>query len=165
MKTGSIENENFIKKNALKYIEDAKLLFCVVDREKQIRYINKESCTLLGYEKQELIGKNIINVVEKEKRMNMEILLSGIINEDMIGIDGFEIEVMTKEGEKRIIECSAALVYNDNMDVEELILSGSDKTTAKHLEAEREIMLIEMKDRIREMSCIYDISMYMKDRS
>lgn len=164
MKTGSIENENFIKKNALKYIEDAKLLFCVVDREKQIRYINKESCTLLGYEKQELIGKNIINVVEKEKRMNMEILLSGIINEDMIGIDGFEIEIMTKEGEKRIIECSAALVYNDNMDVEELILSGSDKTTAKHLEAEREIMLIEMKDRIREMSCLYDISMYMQEK-
>lgn len=150
------------EKKALKYIEDAKMLFCIIDRNKKIKYLNSESCRLLGYNKNELMGKEIVNIVDKEKTNNMDLLLSGIINEDMIGIDGFEIEVVAKNGEKKILECSASLIYNENLEVDELILSGSDKTTAKQLESERESMLIEMKDRVREMSCLYDISMYMQ---
>ncbi len=151
------------EKKALKYIENAKILFCIIDSRKKIRYLNSESCKLLGYEKEELIGKEIVNIVDKEKKNNMDILLSGIINEDMIGIDGFEIEVVAKNGEKKIVECSVSLVYNEKLEVDELILSGSDKTTAKQLEAERENMLIETKDRAREMSCLYDISRYMQE--
>lgn len=77
------------------------MLFCIIDRNKKIKYLNSESCKLLGYSKSELVGKEIVNIVDKEKTNNMDLLLSGIINEDMIGIDGFEIEVVAKNGEKK----------------------------------------------------------------
>lgn len=142
------------------YLENAKVMFIIINKNREITYINTEGCCILEYEKNEIIGKDILNFINKEKIINVEGILAGILKEDLIGINGIEFEIKNKSGEVRIIECNISLINGEKESVEGLIISGHDRTNERILEGERTQIMNDMKNRIREIECLYKIAMF-----
>ncbi len=103
---------------------------------------------------------NILDIIPIEKRENLDMLISGVLKEDLVGINGFEFDIVTKEQEKKHIECNMSLIYNTAGEVSGIIISGNDRTPEKILEAERENLLKNMKERVREIECLYSIALF-----
>lgn len=135
-------------------------MFIIIGKDKKIKYINMEGCSVLGDEIEEIVGKEILDFIPKNKKDNIDGIITGILSEDLVGINGFEIEILTKNGDKKNIECNISLIYDNENIVSGFIMSGNDRTAEKILESERERLLLEMRGRIREIECLYSIAIF-----
>lgn len=135
-------------------------MFIIIGKDKKIKYINMEGCSVLGDEIENIVGKEILDFIPKNKKDNIDGIITGILSEDLVGINGFEIEILTKNGDKKNIECNISLIYDNENIVSGFIMSGNDRTAEKILESERERLLLEMRGRIREIECLYSIAIF-----
>ena len=119
-----------------------------------------EGCSVLEDKIEEIVGKEILDFIPKNKKDNIDGIIDGILSEDLVGINGFEMEILTRNGEKKNIECNISLIYDNKNIVTGFIMSGNDRTAEKILESEREILLLEMRGRIREIECLYSIAIF-----
>jgi PAS domain S-box-containing protein len=161
MKTDIINKELKEEKEKLKYYLDvAKVMFIIIGNDKKIEYINEEGTSVLEYSKDEIIGNNITKFIPYEKRENMDSLITGVLKEDLIGINGFEFDIIGKNGDRKHIECNMSLIYSIEGEITGIIISGNDRTPERILEMEREKLLNNMKEKVREIECLYSIAMF-----
>jgi PAS domain S-box-containing protein len=129
-----------------RFFENAPVCCYMIDLDGRIIEVNRRTLEVLGYEKNELIGKKLIETVythpsrEKAKRLFAEWKTTGSIRDE-------EIEVVTKSGEKRVVLLSVDGVKDGAGRLIHSISVQRDITERKRTE-ER---LIESEEKFREL--------------
>ncbi len=83
-------------------IEMAEVIILVLDQEGNVELVNRKACEVLGYQKEEIIGKNWIdNFVPDQVKKNVEEVSAGIFEGKEQKYSYFENAIVTKSGELR----------------------------------------------------------------
>ena len=131
-------SEKTKKENVDLNLEDVIIVF--VGNDEIVEDINQKGCELLGYSKNEVVGKNwfdnfIPEASREEDRVSFHQLLSGTYRRGHS-----EKQVLTKNGQERIIDWHNLPVKDEKGEFTGAILSGQDITDRKTVE-ERYIRL------------------------
>jgi len=91
-----------VEENYRSLVENAEDGIFTIDQEGRFTYMNKKGRALLGYAKDELVGRNFVTVIAPEHReTTIENFRKRQIGE---GVDRYEVEVVTKEGKRIPVE-------------------------------------------------------------
>lgn len=114
-------------------LNDISLIVINCDISGMILSINKFAQDLFEYNVEDLIGKNIVDLVPKEKNKEViEELISYIKNGEKI--INREIEILTKGKNKRTILWSNTYLHDDAGAIKNIIFTGGDITERKEME-------------------------------
>ncbi len=114
---------------AQSYFDIAGVMLLVLDKNANVVQINKRGCEILGYTKEEIIGKNWIHTFLPNRiRTAVQQTFDKCMNEKISPDDCFENYVLTKEGKEKLILWHNALLKDSNGNIEAVISSGEDIT-------------------------------------
>jgi PAS domain S-box-containing protein len=131
--------------------------------------VNEKWCQILGFEKEEVIGKSIFDFIsEQEKKQARESFVQKI-NEGKSYTGGHEREFRTKTGEKRLFVIHDFLLFDDNGTILSIYTTMEDITGTKNTEItltekikelerykivtiNRELKMMELKNKINELT-------------
>lgn len=154
-----IVEKKLIKERDLvkKYFETAGSLILILDINGNINDMNYTAYTILGYSKEDLIGKNFIDLFiedeEKYKRILDKMIEDSSYNREMI-----ELPIRDKNDKIHIIYWNNVKLYDENNNFNEILISGEDITKIVESGKEKESMLKEMGNRIKIINALYAIS-------
>jgi len=117
------------------YLDIAGVMFVILDKEGNISMINKKGCQILGYEEQEIMGKNWFQTClpEEDKEEVLDIF-EKIITGDKTFKEYHENQVLRKDGVPRIVAFHNAVLRNKESQVIGILFSGEDITERKQAE-------------------------------
>jgi PAS domain S-box-containing protein len=123
------------KERAQKYFDNAAVIMLVIDVEGIVSQINEKGCEVLGYNKEEIVGKDwcenfIPKVICREIRSELKRMANG--EEGLFGY--YENDVVAKSGEKRLIAWRNAILKDNAGKVVSVVCSGEDITERKEAE-------------------------------
>lgn len=104
----------------------------IVHKNEEILFINQSSKEIIGYEQEDLVGKNIFNIIYEEYRpmflQNLKKLLT-------IGnVEDLEVEIFTKNGERKTaLSRSMISIYENQLEIVTVLI---DITERKKFEEE-----------------------------
>jgi PAS domain S-box-containing protein len=130
----------FERDRAQSYLDTVDVMILAVDPHGTITQINRAGCALLGYEEEELIGKNwfecCLSPEERERLMNS--VHATAMEQDEGHTSYIENEVITRGGEKHLIAWRNAQLTDDEGRVVGSLSAGADITEIRRAERERE---------------------------
>ena len=131
-----IKERDFSKK----LLNIAGVMFVLVNKDEEIELVNKRATEILGYTKEELIGKNWFEVTyPKDEWDERKKSFSDVISGETEVIDYSEREILTKKGEKKIIALRNVEIKDKNGNISHMLGSGQDITEQKKTEEELRI--------------------------
>ncbi|HPH97850.1 MAG TPA: PAS domain S-box protein [Anaerolineaceae bacterium] len=117
------------------YLDIADVILIVVDQNQTISMINKKGLRLLGYEEDEIVGRNWFDLCLPQNQREQ---VKHVFNELMAGrlesVEYYENHVVTRSGEERLIGWHNTLIYGENGAVIGTLSSGEDITERKRME-------------------------------
>lgn len=143
---------------AKRYLDLAGVMFVAININKEVVLINKKGCETLGYDYDEIIGKNwfdnfIPEIIRNETKNVFRELMEGKLELT----EYYENSVLTKNGEEKIIAWHNVAVLNENGDVNGILSSGEDITKRKKAEEENR-NLIQMVEQSPAVVVLTDLS-------
>ncbi|MEZ5336588.1 MAG: response regulator [Methanolobus sp.] len=126
--------DNLVKERdqAQNYLDVAAVMMMVMDLDFSISLINKRGLEILGYEEDEVLGKNFLDfVIPEELRSEMEGKMSETLADVKGNINYSECPVITKGKEQRIVSWYCKPLKNDLGSVVGILCSGQDITKRK----------------------------------
>ena len=139
--------ENALRDSEKKYkflFEKSTVLNCITDMNGIITEINSKFLEILGYSKNEVIGRNIMDFVVAEQREKAaEILAKDFKGEESPEND---VDMLAKDGSSRTILCSRgpALLYEGDAPAGFLLITVIDITDRKRAEEALKMALSEV---------------------
>ncbi len=120
---------------ANKYLDLMGAMLIILNADKEVAFINKKGCRILGYNKDEIIGKNWFNdfLPEGARREAAEIIAK-IFSGELETVECFETPLLCKNGKEQIISWHSAVLKNDAGDIVSVMISGEDITGRKNAE-------------------------------
>ena len=123
------------KEKAQKYLDIAEVIMLALNKEGEITLINQKGNQVLGYEKDELIGRNWFETcvperIRKERRHFFRKLIAG----ETELIEFYENLILTKSGEEKIIAWHSTIVRDEKGHNIGTLSSGEDITERKRAE-------------------------------
>jgi hypothetical protein len=122
------------KKIAERYLNVAADLIMSLDTLGNITLINDSGCKLLGYKKDELIGKNWFRTCLSQEISSKLIVFEKLMNGNILNAETYENPVKTKSGELKTMLWHNALLKDLNGKISGTISSGIDITERKQTE-------------------------------
>ena len=114
---------------AQKYFDIAGVLLLVLDVNENVVQINERGCKILGYTKEEMIGKNWIeNFLPKRIRSMVRTTFGKVLSGEITPDKYYENYILTKTGEERLITWHNTIIKSVEGDIEAIISSGEDIT-------------------------------------
>ena len=144
---------------AQSYLDTVDVMILALDRAGIIIEINKAGCELLGYDEEELIGRNWFNTcIPSEQR---QALMEGV-HAPSIAVDDehmvyVENEVLTRSGERCLIAWHNAQLKDGEGNIVGSLSAGSDITDVRRAENER-AQLIEQLQQVQKAEAIGQLS-------
>lgn len=133
------------KGRAEEYLNIAGVMLATVDANENISMINKKGCEILGYNQEELIGRNWFDTLIPHRRRGE---IRGVFRKLMAGdiepVEYYENPLLTKDGEERLILFHNTVIRSPNGQIRGALTSGEDITERKRMEQE----LREERDRL-----------------
>lgn len=116
-------------------IELAEVMLLVLDKNGNVEMVNKKACDVLGYDREEIIGKNWIDnfVPGKVKEKLLKIFDSVLTGEDSES-EYNENPVLTKNHEERYIAWHNKEIRDNEGNILFILASGEDLTERKNEE-------------------------------
>ncbi|NQU32776.1 MAG: PAS domain S-box protein [Bacteroidetes bacterium] len=132
--------EKLLKKErdkAHKYLNVAGVIILALDDKGIVTLINKKGCETLGYNEEEILGKNWFNhfipLSEKQKLYNS---FSNIMNgNNEVDFTNDENKIISADGYERLISWKNTILHDDNGTIIGSLSSGLDITESKQVEA------------------------------
>jgi PAS domain S-box-containing protein/putative nucleotidyltransferase with HDIG domain len=126
------------EKNKLqKYIDIAGIILKIIDRDGKVSLINNRGCEVLGYVKEEILGKNWIdNFVPERLQNKMNDILAKLKSKQTISYEHFESPILTINGEEKIISWYNTALKDERGEFQGILSSGEDVTTKSKVERE-----------------------------
>lgn len=137
---------NTEKEKAQKYLDIAGVMIVVLNADQKVSLINRKGCEILGYNEEEIIGKDwfdnfLPEGINDETKTIFVSLMAGNIEP----AEYHENSVLTKSGEERIVAWHNTVMKNNEGNIISILSSGEDITEHKHLEK----AILEIEDRER----------------
>ena len=127
---------------AQKYLDIAGVMFVACDAAGNVSLINQKGCEVLGYEHEEVIGKNWCdNFLPENVRNRARAISDSVMAGDVALVEYDENTVLTKSGEERLIAWHNTALEDDEGRIVGALCSGEDITQRKHAEREREKLI------------------------
>jgi PAS domain S-box-containing protein len=146
--TAHIEAEEELRKErdlSQKYLDVSGVIFVALDKDKKVTMINKKGCELLGYEEEEILGKDWIeNFIRPINGFKVSKIFERVINND--GTSTAENMVVSKSGEVRIIKWHNSNILDNDGNVVGTLSSGHDVTEKR----KQEKLLAEAKENFKQ---------------
>ena len=136
--TRSKKAENALKaekEKASLYLDISASLFIAINKNQKVTKINKKGCEILGYAENEIIGKNWFDTflpIEEQSRVK-EVFIQ-MQQGKIKPVEFFENSIVTKSGEKRLMEWHNTIIYDVTGDPKETLSSGVDITDIRKME-------------------------------
>jgi len=130
------------QEKAQKYLDIAKVMIVAINEEGEITLINQKGASILGYQIEELIGKNWFNTcVPTADRKQAKKIFDEFITGGMALGDHFEQTVITKSGEKRIIDWHSTPLWEwDDAEKHRIGSLNSGEDITQRVQNERELL-------------------------
>ena len=132
------------------YLDVAQVLIMALDIDNNVVMINQAGADILGYSKDEIIGKNWIDKfipVSAQKNIN------AIADEIIKNIDNYNEyinPILTKSGEEKTIVWKNKSLFNDEGKVNGILTSGYDITKQQNVEKELIKIQENLKQQVKE---------------
>ncbi|WP_052402671.1 PAS domain S-box protein [Methanococcoides methylutens] len=118
-----------------KYFDVAKVMMLVLDINSKVVQINKKGCDILGYEEEDIVGKNWgENFLPEYFREQVEKQMEYLLSNSKTKIEYHENPILNSVGEERWIAWNTSILRNKIGHVEGILCSGQDITERKLLE-------------------------------
>ncbi len=120
---------------AAKYLNVADVILRALDAEGRVSLINKKGCDILGYEEQEILGKNWFDSFVPERvRDEVKDVFHKLMTGELTEGEYYENPIVNRGGEEKIIAWHNTLVRDDGGKVVATLSSGEDITARKQAE-------------------------------
>ena len=147
------EAERKEKERAERYLDVAGVMIRVLDRAGNVILINRKGREILGYEEEEIVGKNWFDVFVPERSRNeIRAVFSELINGELGPAEYYENPVVTRSGEERLIAWHNSLLKDGEGWVIATLSSGEDITVRKKAEEQAQY-------RLKRLSALHAIDM------
>ncbi|WP_222983385.1 PAS domain S-box protein [Flagellimonas meishanensis] len=114
------------------YLNSAASMFVVIDRDHKIKQVNHKTCEILGYQKEELLGKDWFEACLPNSERNTVLRL---FDDTMDGNrpleEYYENHIVTKQGKKRLIRWRNTILRDEKGRAVASLSSGVDITENK----------------------------------
>lgn len=123
------------RERAARYLEIAGAAILVLNRQGQVTLINRRGCEILGYPREEILGKDwFTHFLPSETRERVERFFHLLINEEALPVEQFENTVVTRNGELRLISWRNSLIRDESGRITGILSSGDDITEQRKTE-------------------------------
>lgn len=124
------------KESAQRYLDLAGVIFLAINTEGEVTLINQKGCDVLGYDHEDIIGKNWFdNFIPKWLRENLIPVSKQLLNGDVGPVEYYENPILTKTGQERLIAWHNTILRDAGGNITGHLSSGEDITDKKLLEA------------------------------
>ncbi len=107
-------------------------IFLVITKNGNVTLINKGGCDLLGYSREEIVGKNWIeNIVPKVHQDKLKEYFQKLFSEEGEIVSNFENPVITKSGKEIFVYWRNSLIKDEKGNTVALLSSGLDISERK----------------------------------
>ena len=119
---------------AQRYLDVAGVLLVVLDERGRVTRVNRKGLELLGRPEAEVVGREwLASFVASEERARGSSLMAAALDG---AVAACEYPVASPDGERRILSCVASPITDEHGGRSGLLLSGTDVTRQKQLEAQ-----------------------------
>ncbi len=127
------------KESAQTYLEMAGSIIVVINKNEEVNLINREGAAALGYEEEEIVGKNWFeHFVPEPNRDALRQVFQGILKEELSQLVHYENEIVDREGQYKLIRWYNRVLNDENGHPVATISSGMDITQTRRIEKELE---------------------------
>jgi PAS domain S-box-containing protein len=135
--TGLWERLRRERNKAQQYLNVAGVIIIAMNEKGNVNLINKKGCSVLGYNEEEIIGKNWFDLclpedIKEDVKHVFDQLMAG--NNHLV--EYYENPVVTKSGEEKIIAWHNTILKNEKDNIIGTLSSGEDITKRKQTEEE-----------------------------
>lgn len=117
------------------YFDLAQVMLIAIDGDERVSHINKKGCDILGYMKEEVVGKNwFSSFLPKRLRKETKAYFRKLMSGEIEFVDYYENPVLTKNGEERLIAWHNILLRDKHGNIRCTLSSGEDVTERKKVE-------------------------------
>jgi diguanylate cyclase (GGDEF)-like protein/PAS domain S-box-containing protein len=122
---------------AQRYLEVASTLVVVLDQRGHVELINRQGCELLGFEEDDLRGRDWFDaVVPAADRLDARRAFARLVSGVEPPRDSLETFVRTKDGDDRKIAWRNSALRNEDAEIIAVLRSGEDVTERRRAEAQ-----------------------------
>lgn len=115
-------------KKTQNYLEISKVLIMALDNDKNIVMINQAGAELLGYERDELIGKNFVKIcIPPNNQENINKIANDVIKAKSNHTGNIN-EIITKNGDIKLVSWKNSTMLDENGETIGILTSGEDIT-------------------------------------
>ncbi|TXT53382.1 MAG: putative Histidine kinase [Promethearchaeota archaeon] len=119
------------------YLDFSQALIVLIGPNKQVKFINEFGATLLGYDKEEIIGKNWFNTfIPPDNREEINNVFENIFEGSKQTFKSYTNEIVLKNGSKRKIFWNNSLIIDKNNKIIGILSLGKDITNREELKRE-----------------------------
>ncbi|MFX0199559.1 MAG: PAS domain S-box protein, partial [Candidatus Hodarchaeota archaeon] len=142
------------------YLHIAEVMLLALDKKGNLTLINRKGSKILGYEQNELIGKNWFETcLPKHNRGSVKEVFDSLIAGRIEPVEYYENSVLTRSGEERIIAWHNTVLSDDAGSIIGTLSSGEDITERK----KSEIALLNTKEELAFRNRILEIFLTTPD--
>ncbi|MFB6261817.1 MAG: PAS domain S-box protein, partial [Thiohalorhabdaceae bacterium] len=121
------------------YLDVAQVMLLVLDTEGNVRDINPHGCMILGEDRETILGRDwFTHFLPPENREEAAEAFRRIVAGELDPAETFENEILTGEGERRLVTFRSGLLRDEQGNIEGLLASGEDVTERRKAEKERD---------------------------
>jgi len=152
MRNENMTREQLIKELAkLQYLDIAGVMFVALNAKGEVTLINQKGGEILGYEQEEIIGKNWFDsFLPVSVKDQVRTIFYGLMAGEVELFEHYENPVLTKGGEERIIAWHNAILRDGESNIVGTLSSGEDITERVRAEEQARVHMrfLKVLDRI-----------------
>ena len=131
------------------------VIIVVIDPDQKVSYINKKGCEILGYEKEDILGKNWFdNFLPEKIKEDLKTVFGKLIVQEIELAEYFDNVVLGKDGHEKIIGWHNLVLKNDAGTIVGILSWGEDITQRRRDDEKRETLVQELEDRVTELKSV-----------
>jgi PAS domain S-box-containing protein len=143
------------KKN---YLNLVRIMIVAIGIDQKVTFINKEGCKILGYSEEEIIGKNWLdNFIPKRYKKLVKAVFENLISGKYESLERYDNPILTKNGEERIVQWNNIILKDNEGNITGTLSSGQDITEKRIAEEEKQDLLHDLEERIKELNGLYSL--------
>lgn len=117
------------KETLWKYLDTVASIFLIINKDQKIELINQKGCEVLGYSRDEIIGKNWFhNCIPKNEKKELALYFDQILEGVIEPPSEYENWVVAKGNKRKLIRWRNAVLKDEDAKITGLISSGVDVT-------------------------------------
>jgi len=123
------------KEKTLNYMELANVMFIAMNKEGTVTLANRKACEILGWEKEDIIGKNWFDdFLPVHLRKTVKNVARQIMQGDLEPVETYENPILTKNGHERLISWHNTTLRNEAGEITGHLSAGEDITSRRQTE-------------------------------